>query len=345
MTSPTNTLARDLDDVLEQTRDLFERLRGQSVLITGGTGFVGTWLLEALVWADQRLSLGTRAFVLTRYPEQFARRAPHLASAPTVELLTGDVRSVEWPDREFAYVVHGATPSDAELNEGSPREMLDIIEGGTHHVLELVSQMDCARLLLLSSGAVYAPSCTGVALDEESEIGPAWPAETSAYHAGKRAAEHEVTKSGCDATIARLFAFVGPYLPLNRHFAIGNFIGAAVKGQAVAVAGDGKPVRSYLYGSDMAAWLWAMLLHPRADGRTFNVGSEDAVSVGDVARLVAETIAPPCAVSVAGGGARGAGLFYVPSTAKARTELGLRQTVELPEALRRTMAWHTALAA
>jgi dTDP-glucose 4,6-dehydratase len=335
------SLARDLDDVLEQTRDLFEHLRGQRVLITGGTGFVGTWLLEALVWADKKLSLGTRAYVLTRDPKRFAGRAPHLAGARAVKLLSGDVRSVVWPRGEFAYVVHGATPSDAQLNEGSPREMLDIIQGGTDHVLELVTRVDGARMLLLSSGAVYAPSSAGIALDEESPIGSAWPDEPSAYHAGKRAAERAAAASACDTTIARLFAFVGPYLPLNRHFAVGNFIGAALEGREVAVAGDGQPVRSYLYGSDMAAWLWTMLLHPCADGEIFNVGSEDAISVGDVARLVAETVEPPCAVSVVGGGTFGAGLYYVPSTAKARSELGLQQTVAFPEALRRTLAWHT----
>ena len=340
MTLAANTLARDLDDVLEQTRDLFERLRGQRVLITGGTGFVGAWLLEALVWADDRLSLGTRACVLTRDPQRFSRRAPHLAGGPVVELLAGDVRSVVWPGGEFAYVVHGATPSDEELNEGSPREMLDIIECGTDHVLELAARLDSVRLLLLSSGAVYAPSSAGITLDEESPIGPGWPEETSAYHAGKRAAERAVAGSGCNATVARLFAFVGPYLPLDRHFAIGNFIGAALEGHEVAVAGDGKPVRSYLYGADMAAWLWTMLLHPRADGGVFNVGSEDAISIGGAAHLVAEAIEPPCTVSVAGGRSRGAGLYYVPSTARARLQLGLRQTVALPEAIRRTVTWH-----
>src|SRR5204862_6911609 len=107
---PTARLpATDLDHVLAEIGEMWENVRGNSVFLTGGTGFVGTWLLESLLWADDKLKLGVNAVVLTRSPERFRVRAPHLASHPSVRLLGGSIDRVEYPDGVFPFVVHAAT--------------------------------------------------------------------------------------------------------------------------------------------------------------------------------------------------------------------------------------------
>ncbi len=83
------------------------------------------------------------------------------------------------------------------------------------------------------------------------------------------------------------------------------------------------------------------MLLERAAGRTYNVGSEHAVSIAETARLVAAAAGRAVDVTTAGGGDRGAGDYYVPVTGRARRELGLGETVPLPEAIRRTLAWHS----
>ena len=127
-------------------------------------------------------------------------------------------------------------------------------------------------------------------------------------------------EAGLNVTVARLFAFVGPHLPLDRHFAIGNFIGDALAGRTIEVRGDGSPVRSYLYAADMALWLWAMLLDEAAAGATYNVGSEHPITIAETARLVAAESGANVGVrrSAAAGGA---GDRYLPSTRRARDEL------------------------
>jgi len=88
-----NPLAQDLDHVLAHTEGLWEELRGQRIFITGGTGFFGCWLLESFLWANDKLGLGASATVLTRNPDGFRKKAPHLAGQdranPVAVILSG----------------------------------------------------------------------------------------------------------------------------------------------------------------------------------------------------------------------------------------------------------------
>jgi dTDP-glucose 4,6-dehydratase len=137
-----------------------------------------------------------------------------------------------------------------------------------------------------------------------------------------------------------MFAFVGPYLPLDAHFAIGNFIGDGLARRSLQVRGDGTTVRSYLYASDMAIWLWRVFAKG-VDGRAYNVGSEQGMTIAELADQVAAAFEPRPEVRILGHGTTGgAASRYVPDTSRARGELGLVQQVNLASAIRKTIAWH-----
>jgi nucleoside-diphosphate-sugar epimerase len=331
--------AQDLDHVLAATAELWPQLDGARLFITGGTGFFGVWLLETLLAARERFNLDTSAVVLTRDPAGFEAKASHLASEVT--LLEGDVRSFGFRAGTFDYVIHAATEASARLNEEQPLEMFDSIVTGTRRVLDFAAQAKTRRLLFVSSGAVYGRQPLDMShVDEDFSGGPNPTDVRSAYGEGKRAAELLCAMSPVETAIARCFAFVGPHLPLDRHFAIGNFIGDALEGRTINVRGDGTPLRSYLYAADLAICLWTILFRG-APMRPYNVGSEHAVSVADLAHAIAKTN-PLLRVDIAGTpDPAKEPERYVPSTRRAQQELGLAEQIGLDDAVARTIAWHS----
>jgi dTDP-glucose 4,6-dehydratase len=337
----------DLDHVLLHTGDLWAPLRGARLLLTGGTGFFGVWLLESLLHANRTLDLGIEAWVVTRSAERFGARAPHLAAAPAVRIVEGDVRAFAFPPGRFAAVVHAAAESGSRLAQEAPGEMLDVLVEGTRRTLAFARESGAHRFLLVSSGAVYGPQPPSLARLEEGFGGGPEPTDArSAYAEGKRVAELlgvlAARERGLGVAIARGFAFVGPGLPLDAHFAIGNFIRDGLAGGPIRVTGDGTPRRSYLYAADLAIWLWTILLRGAA-GRAYNVGSSEDYAIAAVAQLVAAAFTPPPEVTVAAAADPGAAAArYVPSVRRAADELGLEARIVLPDAIRRTLGWHVA---
>ena len=325
----------------------WDSLAGARILLTGGTGFVGRWLVSAFVCANRAHHLGASLVLLTRDAAAFARACPDLACGDGVVLIGGDVRSTIAGCLRCTHIIHAATPSDGQMNSGRAGEMLSIIEDGTKNMLAVAEQQRVRRFLLVSSGAVYESPAPSDGYREDSEFGPDWPREPSAYHAGKRRAEAlaaNASASGLPLTVARLFAFVGPHLPLDRHFAIGNFLADALSGRPVGVTGDGSAVRSYLYAAEMAAWMWRMLADDRAAGCAYNLGSENAVSIREAAWAVARAVEPAVPVHISGRSSRAVRDVYLPCMRRAREGLGLRQSLDLAEAIRRTVAWNRSRA-
>ncbi len=262
-------LERDLAYVLDETKDLWADLRGQRLFITGGTGFVGTWLVETFVWANRQLLLNATVTVLSRNPERFRDKAPEAAADPSVTFLQGSLSDFEIPAQRVP-VRHPRCNGSNRRAHGrrTGRHLRSGISGyeagsGTRPTSER------KRLLFTSSGAVYGKQPPD--LPRISEDYPGAPETTdvrSGYGQAKRASEFLCTfhgqQYGFEPIIARLFAFAGPHLPLDLNFAIGNFVRDALGGGPIRIAGDGTPKRSYLYAADLAVWLWTILLRGQA---------------------------------------------------------------------------------
>lgn len=332
----------DLDLILSLTRGLWEEARGERIFITGGTGFFGCWLMESFCHINRELGLEAQITVLTRDPLKFAAKCPHLTQDPAVALFAGDVCNFTFPLGEFRYVMHAATEA---VVQPSAEEMLATTVNGTRRVLEFAKACGARRFLLTSSGAVYGRQPAEMMHVPETYVpAPQAVDAVNAYSEGKRRAEvlcAEMTRgTAVEVAIARCWAFCGPHLALDAHFAIGNFIGDVLAGRSIAIGGDGTPRRSYLYAADLAVWLWTMLF--RAPALVpINVGSGEDLSIRELAETVARVLRPETEICIAREAIAGVPPSrYVPSVALARELLGLRETVGLEEQIRRTADWH-----
>ncbi len=339
-----NPLSEDLDHILDKTTDLWDEVRGQTIFITGGTGFFGCWLLESFIWINDHLNLGASAVVLTRNPNAFKSRVPHLALHPSIRLLEGDVRSFSFPKGSYPFVIHAATDASVSLNEEDPLLMFDTVVNGTRRVLDFASSHGTRKLLLTSSGAVYGKQPSTLTYIPEDYMGAPDPLDPgSAYGEGKRAAELLCSiyakTFGIEMKIARCFAFVGPYLPLDAHFAIGNFIRNAIMNKPIVVKGDGSPLRSYLYAADLAVWLWTILFLGKS-GRAYNVGSSEIIAIAELAKDISQKVSPKVTVKFDQADTiLSRNNNFIPSTAKAEKELNLRVLINRSDGINKTINW------
>jgi len=339
-----NSLVPDLNEVIEDAESDIARFRDARLYVTGGTGFIGTWFAASIVHANARLGTSIRADILTRDPDEFARRSPAIAHAAGITLVRGDVRHSA-PGGSYDAVFNAATPASAALNEHDPAEMIDTIVAGQRATLAVAARSGAIPFLFTSSGGVYGPQPVELPHTPEDYTGGPDPLRPpSAYHEAKRLAELlgaiAAAAGGPSVRVGRLFAFVGPYLPIGTHFAAGNLVRDALCGGPIVVTGDGTAVRSYLYAADMTTWLWAILARG-SPGRAYNVGSEHAVSIAELAGAVSRASGGNLPIDVRGRADPSRPVDrYVPSTARAREELGLRERTSLDEALRRTLRWH-----
>ncbi len=331
-------LARaDLDEIARLGARDFEALRGARLFITGGTGFFGKWLLAGLDQADRELGLNLKLTILSRDPRRFATQWPEVESRKNWTLFEGHVAELPVLLERFDYVLHAAADGPAQATEAAEAERSRAIVEGTRRMITLAERKGTQRLLFVSSGAVYGAATGKLEGAREDEFAQA--RALVPYAAAKRAAEEACAKSKADCTVARAFAFLGPHLPLDQNFAAGNFIADALGGGPIRVRGDGTALRSYLYPTDLVVWLLAILARGER-GAAYNVGSDEVVSTRDLARAIAAETSQDARVEIQSTQPPGPQNIYLPNITRAKEELGLRVTVPLREAIRRTLAFH-----
>lgn len=342
---PFARIEADLVHIIEKTSSLWPLLTGSNIFLTGGTGFFGKWLLSTLVWANANLNTKIKVVALTRNPGLFRASFPHLAEHPDIALLEGDVRNFAFPADNFSHIIHAATDASATLNAEDPLLMFDTIEQGTRRVLDFAVANQTGRLLLISSGGVYGQQAPDLlAIPENYSGAPDLCNPHSAYGEAKRVAELlgiiYAKQYGLQVVNARCFAFVGPYLNLDIHFAIGNFIRDGLNGGPIMVNGDGTPRRSYMYAADLVVWLLTLLVRGQA-GQAYNVGSDQQVSIAELADTVSNCLPERPEVRVMASHQKGTPIQrYIPDITLAADQLGLTVDVSLKEAILKTIAWH-----
>lgn len=331
----------DQDHILKQVGNCWFKLERKNIFISGGTGFIGKWLIGSLILANKIYSLNCKVAILTRNSQVFRNSYDYIANDPAVSFIDNDIRFLTHDSKEYDFVIHAAT--DVSLSN-SPIDTFDVCSIGTRSILDFAIKSKASNFLLLSSGAVYGKQPPELnSIDELYNGIPDRISEKSAYGLGKICSEWMTSeynrKYGLNTKIARCFSFVGPYLPMDKHFAIGNFIKDAITGGSIVINGDGTPIRTYLYSADLAVWLWRILLDGDK-GDVFNVGGDRQISIEQLATLIKDLVNPKAKIIV--GNKNVKNIFperYVPDINLAQKKLGLFPIISLDKSIENTTKW------
>jgi UDP-glucose 4-epimerase len=255
------------------------------VLVTGGAGFLGSHLVDALLEAGHGVSA---------LDDLSTGSLANLAGAsrrPRFEFLRADVRDREAVDAAVARadaVFHLAGAVGVRTVAEDPVGTWSRNVEGTAMVLDACARLG-TRCLLASTSEVYGPKASGVLREEDAAVvEPA--ARRDVYAVSKMAGEslamalHRSTL--LPVTVARLFNVVGPRQSGRYGMVLPRFARAAVRGEALVVHGDGKQTRCFLHVADAVEALVALLACPAAEGQVVNVGSGEEVAILDLARAV-----------------------------------------------------------
>jgi dTDP-glucose 4,6-dehydratase len=322
-------------------QDIWANLQNKHIFLTGGTGFFGKSFLDLLVRENVNNKLNLKITILSRNPDEFVQNYPHLVKE-NINFLKGDILDFEYVALNIDYILHFATPASAKLNNESPLIMFDIVQSGTRRVLDYAKFLKVKSVLLASSGAVYGKQPASLTHIPETYSGaPDLMLGSSAYGEGKRTAEllGNLYSSiyGFEHKIARCFAFVGPYLDQNTHFAIGNFIGNAVQNENIIINGDGTDYRSYLYSDDLIIALLTILLFGK-NNQPYNVGSDQSISIKELAELVSKLVNDKIKIEIKKTPTTGANPNrYIPNVDLLKNELGFTPSVSLEQAILKSL--------
>lgn len=321
-------------------------LRGSVLLISGGTGFMGTWLTEMVAHLNDNHQFGVRLHLLSAHASQFRQRVPHLALRKDVQLIERDiVNLIELPD-DVTWVIHAAANPDNRIHMTDPLGTMRVVIRGTDALLQAATRLgNIQKILHVSSGLIYGTQPLDLPRIPETFVGGLDCAMTGQIYAeGKRVSETICsayrTQTRLPIVTVRPFAFLGPCQLLERPWAANNFIRDSLRGGPIRIQGDGESVRSYMYPADMAVWMLAILARANP-GTVYNLGSPDGITLNDLAcRIVANFPHPIKIVTrMLGANAPGASRL-VPDVSLAQKTLGLTNWTDLDSAIRLAIRWY-----
>ena len=338
-------IRQDCLRVLNCRENTIEQLRQSELVIVGGTGFVGTWIAEMVAALNDEYQFGIRLFLISRSVDQFSNRLPHLSNRPDIHLIKSDVRQLEHFPRDAEWIIHAAANPDVRTHASNPLDTASVIVEGTMSVLRTAERLSrLKKMLYLSSGLVCGPQPDSEKGFAENAQGAPEPNASFVYANAKRFAETICSaarsQSRIPVLVARPFSFIGPFQSLDTPWAQTTFLSDALHGHVIRVLGDGKVVRSYLYGSDAAYWFLKILLLGQS-GDVINVGSPNGITLQDLATLVAQNFEPSPEImfnTASRSLARAAQLL--PDTTHAQNDYGLSVFTPLDEAVKLTAQWH-----
>jgi len=317
-------------------------LKNKHILITGGTGFMGSWLTAFILFLNKEYNYNVRLTLLSRNASE-----SHINKwNDKINFIDADVRNLTDLPKDINYLIHAAASPDITFHSSQPLKTYESIVNGTFNVFNAAAMVDdLQNIVHVSSGLVYGKNESGI-YDEFSFGSFNCNSINSIYTESKRMAE--TIAATCrnqfrlPISIVRPFTFIGPFQILQKTWAFNSIVREALLNNEIRILGDGKIKRGYMYGSDMAAWLLSILANPVMDN-VFNIGSSTVTSLSDVASLVSSSLPgkPEIKYSNFTTNLQNNNDF-IANTDRVKKTYGLKEQISLEIAIATTLNWYSA---
>lgn len=337
---------QDCDSVLDLAAGVIGDLGDAKILITGGTGFMGSWIAEMVMRINMARKSAAKVYVLGRDRGRFERNLGHLVGNSLIDFIRCDVRNIAEIPKDIGYVIHAAGTPDNRIHASNPIETMVAIAEGTHAVLQAADRVSNLKMFVnVSSSSIYGAQSIDLPRIRESYSGLLPNSQVAASYAeakryGEALSNAARSEARIPVVVVRPFSFVGAYQPLDAPWAVNNFIQDALSKRPIRILGDGQTVRSIMYGADMAIWMLAIMTRAKS-GQVYNVGSNEGISIERLAEKVASKFSPAPEVLL---NASLSGTIpntkQVPDTELASQNLGLRVLSDIDLSLERSILWY-----
>lgn len=327
-----------LFNLTENEASNLTKLKNKEILITGGSGFVGIWLTQLLLYLNDKLNYNIKLYLIARNTNNELSKV--IENRKDVVFIKSDIRNLREFPKGVSYIIHAAASPDNKVYMSNPVDSMDIIASGTKSVMENALLLEnLERVINLSSGQIYgALNSHNISEDDFGKLNS--NSITAIYPEAKRYAE---TLTNAYRSLQKVpviqvrpFSFIGPYMSLNKPWAVNNFIRDALKFKNIRILGNGKPVRSYMYPSDMALWILNILLHGQV-GSAYNLGSDVGISLEEVAIKIKDIIGSSVNIEILNMNDNCSA--FVPNINHLKRELGLNITIDIETTLKKSIDW------
>ncbi len=287
----------EVRSIIITTKKLWNSAKKKTFLFTGCTGFFGIWLLKTFIEADKKLKLNCRLFVLTRNKKIKKTSFYKKLNTNKINFIYKDIRNFRNTNlKKIDYIVHGATTSALETyNKQNYKLKYSIIVNGTKNIINLARRLKCKNFFYMSSGAVYGYNLKKNKFNESQKIKidkkNSKDNDITILGKAKFQAEkmiiNEFKFSNTNYIIARFFSFIGPFMPLQVHYAAGNFLKSIIMNKNMHLLSNGKSLRTYMYIKDCIIWIiFSMFLNNSRNSGIYNIGGSKSISILKLAQKI-----------------------------------------------------------
>ena len=326
----------DLEFIANVVSGLRNDYQKSAILIYGGTGFIGSWITQGLLHSNSLLGLDLRITIVTRNARLARKHFEHVKTEKLRFIEHDFSKSQLHENFEADYVFHGATPTRALTGSGNEEQTVKAAVNAAKHAIQTQSnKFDCSRNIHLSSGVIYGKQPIEMKSRSESDFAGV---NTGTYSEAKNQIDQIFNAAYNEGRIhfqsPRLFAFAGPKLQLDAHFAVGNFLADGLLGRNIQITGNPGTIRSYMYPSDLVSALLTIATQERY--QNFNVGSEESVTMFELATLVS-TITTNTEIKLANPEAPISN--YVPSISNLKTIMPKFEPIGIKQSIGKWIDW------